>query len=121
MKMSTTNHPQTNGQMEKLNQCLDTYLRCVVHATPTKWASWLPLAEYWYNTNYHSALGKTPLQILYGYQPRHPGIINLRADTPTKLASWVERCQEDAALVKQHLTRAQQCMKHQEDKKRSER
>jgi hypothetical protein len=121
MNMSTANHPQTDGQTEKLNQCLETYLRCAVHATPTKWARWLPLAEYWYNTNYHSALGKSLFQVLHGYQPRHLGIGNLQADTPTKLASWLDRRQEDAALVKQHLMRAQQRMKHQEDKKRSER
>ena len=44
MNMSSANHPQTDGQIEKLNQCLETYLRCAVHASPTKWSQWLPLA-----------------------------------------------------------------------------
>jgi ATP-dependent helicase YprA (DUF1998 family) len=90
MNMSTANHPQTDGHTEKLNQCLETYLRCAVHATPTKWARWLPLAEYWYNTNYHSALGKSPFQVLYEYQPRHLGIGNLQTDTPTWQAGWTD-------------------------------
>jgi hypothetical protein len=35
--MSSSYHPQTNGQIERLNQCLETYLRCAVHASPAKW------------------------------------------------------------------------------------
>jgi len=59
--MSSSYHPQMDGQTERLNQCLETFLRCLVHSCPTKWLDWLPLAEYWYNTTFHSALGKDPL------------------------------------------------------------
>lgn len=29
----------------------------------------LPWAEFWYNTTYHSAIGMTPFQALYGRPP----------------------------------------------------
>jgi ribosomal protein L21E len=121
MNMSSAHHPQTDGQTEKLNQCLESYLRCVVHASPTKWAQWLPLAEYWYNTNFHSALGKTPFEVLYGYKPRNLGVSNLQSDTSSELAGWLEHRQETTALLQQQLLRAQQRMKNQEDKSRTER
>lgn len=46
LRMSSAYHPQTDGQTERVNQCLETYLRCFVHACPTKWSSWLSLAKY---------------------------------------------------------------------------
>lgn len=32
--MSTAYHPQSDGQSERANQCLETFLRCYVHACP---------------------------------------------------------------------------------------
>lgn len=37
LHMSSAYHPQTDGQSERVNQCLEMYLRCSVHETPTKW------------------------------------------------------------------------------------
>lgn len=73
LRMSSAYHPQSDGQTERVNQCLKTYLRCFVHACPKKWSSWLSLAEFWYNTSYHSALNKTPFVVLYGHEPRQLG------------------------------------------------
>lgn len=34
LRMSYVYHPQTNGQSERVNQCLETFLCCFVHACP---------------------------------------------------------------------------------------
>lgn len=57
LNMSSAYHPQTDGQTERLNQCLGTHLRCMINDCPSKWSRWPALAEYWYNTTYHSAHG----------------------------------------------------------------
>lgn len=46
VNMSSSYHAQTDGQTERLNQCIKTYLQCLVHSCPGKWAQWLSLAKY---------------------------------------------------------------------------
>jgi hypothetical protein len=66
---SSAYHPQMDGQTKRVNQCLKNYLKCMVFLEPKKWLHWLPLAEWWYNTNYHTSLKCTPFEALYGYCP----------------------------------------------------
>jgi hypothetical protein len=121
LNTSSSYHPQTGGQTERLNQCLETYLRCMIHDCPTKWFQWLPLAEYWYNTTYHSAHGTTPFEVLYGNKPRHFGITTTDTCSVPDLQQWLQDRSAMTQLIQQHLARAQQRMKFQADKQRSER
>lgn len=69
LHLSTAYHPQTDGQIEVLNRCLEGYLSCMTGERPSEWSCWLPLAEWWYNTTYHSAIRTTPFEALYGQEP----------------------------------------------------
>lgn len=69
LQFSSTYHPLTNGQTERFNSYLETYLRCMVGHRPKNWHHWLSLAEWWFNTHYHSRLKMTHFHLLYGYPP----------------------------------------------------
>jgi hypothetical protein len=120
LQLSSSYHPQTDGQTERVNQCLETFLRCFASACPRKWKEWLPAAEFWYNTSFHSALGRSPFEVLYGRQPRTLGI-TVDDATPATLSSWLQERSAMQELVRQHLLCAQTRMKCQADKCRSER
>lgn len=107
LQMSTARHPQTDGQTERVNQCLEMYLRCAVHDSPTKWHNWLALAELWYNTTYHSSLGCTPFKALYGQDPHMGQFLRPPEDTSPDIQQWLQDRQAHAEHLKHHLQRAQ--------------
>jgi transposase InsO family protein len=119
LQMSTAYHPQSDGQTERVNQCLETFLRCYAHACPKQWSAWLDVAEYWYNTSFHSALGRSPFEVLYGYTPNALGVIPAQDLPVTDLASWLSARELNSDLIRQHLLRAKQRMKKQADAHRS--
>lgn len=51
---SSTYHPQTDGRTQVVNRCHEYYLRCMTFEKPREWPQWLALAEWWYNTTFHS-------------------------------------------------------------------
>jgi transposase InsO family protein len=90
LHLSSSYHLQTDGQTERVNHCLETYLRCFVDACPSQWSKWLSLAEFWYNSSSHSALGCSPFKVLYGHQPRHFGLdIDSLAPLPD-MQTWIQ-------------------------------
>ena len=70
-RLSTAFHPQSDGQTERQNQTLETYLRIFVNDEQDNWTSLLPLAEFAYNNSVHSATNLTPFSVIYNnWQPR---------------------------------------------------
>lgn len=119
--MSSARHPQSDGQTERVNQQVECFLHCFVSAHPSKWARWISLCEFCYNTNWHSATGTSPFEIVYGHAPRHFGLSSSGVIQSGDLQQWLADRQVVLDSVRQHLLRAQQRMKSQADKHRTER
>ena len=118
LKKSTAYHPQTDGQTEVVNRCLESFLRCFAGRRPTSWMQWLPWAEYWYNTSYHSATKTTPFKAVYGRDP--PALLRY-GDTPSANGMVEELLKDRDGLLmelKENLEIAQNHMKKAADKHR---
>src|SRR5258707_6620988 len=66
---STSYHPQTDGQTERMNQEIEVYLRVFMSHQQDDWANWLPLAEFAYNNKVHAATHRTPFELNAGQHP----------------------------------------------------
>ncbi|GJW40674.1 putative reverse transcriptase domain-containing protein [Tanacetum coccineum] len=66
LDMSTTYHPQTDGQSERTIQTLKDILRACVFDFEKGWVNHLPLVEFSYNNSYHASIKAAPFEALYG-------------------------------------------------------
>jgi hypothetical protein len=69
-RKSTAFHPQTDGQTERMNQTLETYLRIFVNHEQDDWFDLLPLAEFAYNNARQESTKMSPFFANYGFHPR---------------------------------------------------
>jgi hypothetical protein len=68
--LSTTCHPQTDGQIEVVNRTSSTMLRDILDQNLRCWEDCLPHVEFAYNHAPHSSTKMCSFQIVYCYIPR---------------------------------------------------
>jgi len=69
-KMPSSFHPQIDGQMQRVHQTLECYLRNYCNYELDNWEEMLPIAEYAYNNSLHSTVKMIPFFANYGSHPR---------------------------------------------------
>ncbi|GJS24068.1 putative reverse transcriptase domain-containing protein [Tanacetum coccineum] len=72
LDMSTTHHPQTDGQSERTIQTLKDMLRACVIDFGKDYDRHLSLVEQPYNNSYHTSIKVAPFEALYGRKCRSP-------------------------------------------------
>jgi hypothetical protein len=72
LAMSTADHPQTDGQTERVNRVLEDILRSICAEHPREWSSKLPFVEFAINNSVHSSTGVTPFFLNGLRHPRTP-------------------------------------------------
>jgi len=118
-KLSTAFHPQTDGQMERVNQELEQYLRMFIDHRQEQWPEWLGTAEFAYNNKAHSSTRMSPFKANYRQDPRmgFEGRMKGRYAGAEKFIKKMKEIQEEAKAV---LGKAQADIKKYADKKRSD-
>ncbi|KAJ1574106.1 hypothetical protein NDA12_004345 [Ustilago hordei] len=73
--LSMAYHPQTDGQMERVNQVMEQYLQMYCNYEQNDWANLLNTAVFVYNNTVHNSIGVSPFFACYGWNPKaHPDI-----------------------------------------------
>ena len=99
LKMSTSFHPETDGQTERANQMIETYLRQYVNFAQDNWVELLHVAEFQANDTVNVSIGMTPFFADLGYHPRS-GIHPSEEDTGKLSAAMKnQRAQADEILA----------------------
>ena len=69
LSLSTTYHPQSDGETEQVNQEIETYLRIFYGNNPTSWMDSITLAEFTHNHHPHSITSQSLFFLMMGYEP----------------------------------------------------
>nr|GEW32926.1 retrotransposable element Tf2 [Tanacetum cinerariifolium] len=101
-----------HGQTDVVNRCLECYLRCMTSEKPKEWVQWLALAEFWYNTNFHTAIQTTPYEAVYGQKPLVHAPYMLGESAVEQVDRTLQARQQALNLIKFHLIRAQDRMRN---------
>jgi len=115
-QLLTAYHPQTDGQMERINQEIRTFLWHYVNYQQDNWTDWLSAAEFQYNDKKHAATGRTPFKLNFG---RHPWKGDLMVQMEIlQVEEFVKELQKSWEQAMNIMKEAQKNMKRQFDKKK---
>ena len=107
LSFSTAFHPQSSGQVERVNQILEDMLRASVISFGMDWEKCLPFAEFAYNNNYQSSLGKAPFEVLYGGRCRTPLNWSETGERQFFRPDMIQEAEEKVRIIREKLKTTQ--------------
>ena len=105
----TAYHPQTDRQMEQINQKISTFLWHYVNYQQDNWTEWLAAAEFQYNDKKHMATEQTPFELNFGWH-LWKGDITVQTEFP-KLKEFLTGLQRSWEEATKAMEGAQETMK----------
>ncbi|KAK3039203.1 hypothetical protein RJ639_029060 [Escallonia herrerae] len=119
LSMSSSYHPESDGQTERFNSMLEEYLRHFVSATQKNWVKLLDVAQLCFNSRKSSSTGKSAFEIVNGQQPLLPHTVNVpNAGKSPRAISFSEEWRQNIDLAHSYLEKAARRMKKHADKNR---
>nr|GFA70616.1 putative reverse transcriptase domain-containing protein [Tanacetum cinerariifolium] len=117
LDMSTTYHPETDGQSERTIQTLEDMLHACVIDFGKGWVNHLPLIEFSYNNSYHASIKAAPFKALYGRKYRSPVCWNKVGEFHLTSPEIVQETTEKIIQIKQRMQAARDRQKSYADLK----
>jgi hypothetical protein len=107
-KFSTANHPQTDGQSERMVRTLKDMIRHYINYSQKNWLDLLPILEIAYNNALNSTTGFTPFELDLGYHPTFPQNFIQEPDTAIQaIADLINKLKKDIISAQDAIQRAQ--------------
>jgi len=112
LSSSTAWHPQTDGQIEHVNQELDQFLRLFVNEQQDDWYNLLPIMEFQHNNHVHSTT-QQPLFLLdtgripcMGFEPSQvPSGLEIVNEFTERMKSTTEEAKSAICKAQEDMTR----------------
>jgi hypothetical protein len=109
-------HPQTDGQMERINQIWEDMLRASILHFDKSWGKCLSLAEFSYNNSYQASLKMAPFDALYGCRCHTPLNWSEAGERTLFGPELVKEAEERVQVIRENLKMAQMRQKSYHDK-----
>ena len=116
--MSSTFHPQTDGQFERTIQVLEDMLRACVLDHQGSWEEHLPLVEFAYNNSYQASIQMAPYEALYGRPCRSLLCWTEVGESSITGPDLIRDTSEKVSLIRQCLLKEQSRQKSYADVRR---
>ena len=117
MKLSSSYHPETDGQTERVNGVINQYVRCYCTYLQDNWVELLATCEFAYNNTVHTSTGVTPFMANTGMNPRM-GPIGTAHSISGNANLLVEKLDHLETLLCENLEQSQADMKKFADENR---
>ena len=106
LTMSTTFHPQTDGQSERTIQMLEDMLRACFLDHKGSWEEHFPLVEFAYNNSYQASIQMAPYEALYGRSCRSPICWTEVGESSITGPDLIRNASKKASLIRKRLLMA---------------
>jgi hypothetical protein len=100
LEFSTTFHPQTDGQTERVNQILEDMLRACALDYGSSWDDNLPYIEFFYNNSYQACIEMAPFEALYGKKCTTPLLLSGVGERSFFGPDIIQEAKEKVRLIK---------------------
>jgi hypothetical protein len=118
---SSSYHPQTDGQTERVKQIVEDMLRaCVIHFDKA-WDKCLALSEFSYNNSYQASLKMAPFEALYGRRCLTPLNWSQAGERTLFGPKRVQEAEEKVGVIRENLRADQMRQKNYHDKAKAPR